>query len=80
MKVLKFTRGPDVKLTLERFENELVAMGWTVEREKEVEYEKEENRSEAEMLRKEAEALGLKPHHKLGAEKIRELINSVKEV
>lgn len=70
MSFLKFTKDGSTKLLKE--ESKLIpilkAEGW-----------KAEGDSDLDALRAEAEALGLKPHHKAGEEKLREMIEEAKK-
>lgn len=69
--IVKLTKGEKVKFLGK--ESSLIlplkADGWLAEGE-----------SELNALREQAEALGLKPHHKAGTEKLREMIAVHKEV
>lgn len=70
---MKFTKGADTKL-IEKGSNLVAALlndGW-----KSDDCEKPCELSE---LRAEAEALGLKPHHKSGAEKLKEMIKDAQK-
>lgn len=70
--MLKFVKGDDVKFIDQ--DSTLIQIlkdgGWVVEGEPKA----EEGDDERELLKAQAEALGIKVHHKAGADKIRALI------
>lgn len=77
--MLKFTKGDAVKLIDP--ESKLIPVlkeqGWVVEGGKAEDTDKD---SELEALKAEADAMGLKYHHKAGAEKLADLIAEAKSV
>lgn len=75
--VKKWIKGDSVKFVDEvsTLADALLNDGWHVEGEE----PKNGQVDELAALRAQAEAMGLKPHHKAGAEKIRELIEEAKK-
>lgn len=78
MQLVKFVNGSAVKVTFEKYEAELAALGWVREEAKKEEPVKEVAEHDRAALLAEAEALGLSVHHRTGDAKLAELIAQAK--